>query len=286
MSFEIEIENTPNQENQESKIDYSKILLETEVDISEELKPQPVAISVGTSLYKGNSYPIPFGSYGDFSCIVGASKSRKTFLKSAIVAGYIGGQAQNLFPDIQGHNTKEKFVIEFDTEQSKYHTQRVLRRVVEMIGNPYDYYKGFSLRRLEPKERMQLIEYVLYESEYRNQIGLVTIDGYADLIKDFNNLEESTMLSNNLLRWTDETQCHITGILHSTFGSRKPTGHAGSSVLKKAETVVFTEKEDDFTKVTCDYSRNVPMEEFSFMVDSSTWLPKLVDNNEPINNFI
>ncbi len=286
MSFEIEIENTPNQENQESKIDYSKILLETEVDISEELKPQPVAISVGTSLYKGNSYPIPFGSYGDFSCIVGASKSRKTFLKSAIVAGYIGGQAQNLFPDIQGHNTKEKFVIEFDTEQSKYHTQRVLRRVVEMIGNPYDYYKGFSLRRLEPKERMQLIEYVLYESEYRNQIGLVTIDGYADLIKDFNNLEESTMLSNNLLRWTDETQCHITGILHSTFGSRKPTGHAGSSVLKKAETVVFTEKEDDFTKVTCDYSRNVSLEPFSFMVDSSTWLPKLVDNNEPINNFI
>lgn len=281
------LELNPEEDSQESNgIDFKKLLLETEVDISEELKQQPVAISVGYSNYKGVDYPIPFGSYGDFSCIVGASKSRKTFLKSAIVAGYIGGQgAEEYFPDIRGHNTKEKFVIEFDTEQSKYHTQRVLRRVVEMVGHPYDYYKGYSLRKLEPKERMQLIEYVLYESEYRNNIGLVTIDGYADLIKDFNNLEESTMLSNNLLKWTDETQCHITGILHSTFGSRKPTGHAGSSVLKKAETVVFTEKDGDNTKVTCDYSRNVPMNEFSFMVDSSTWLPKVVDSNEPINTF-
>ena len=50
------------------------------VDIDEVLKPQPVAISIGTSQYKGQSYPIPFGSYGDFSCIVGASKSKKTFL--------------------------------------------------------------------------------------------------------------------------------------------------------------------------------------------------------------
>ena len=127
---------------------------------------------------------------------------------------------------------------------------------------------------------------MLYESEYRNQIGLVTIDGYADLIKDFNNLEESTMLSNNLLKWTDETKCHITGILHSTFGSRKPTGHAGSSVLKKAETVVFTEADGDNTKVTCDYSRNVSLNEFSFTIDSNTWLPKIVDSDLITNNFV
>jgi hypothetical protein len=38
----------------------------------EKMKQQPVAISIGTS---GNSYPIPFGSYGDFSCIVEHQKS-------------------------------------------------------------------------------------------------------------------------------------------------------------------------------------------------------------------
>jgi hypothetical protein len=33
------------------------------------MKPQPVAISIGSSEYKGTNYPI-FSSYGDFSCIV------------------------------------------------------------------------------------------------------------------------------------------------------------------------------------------------------------------------
>lgn len=271
------------EETTKDLIDYNKILQNTRVDISEDIKQQPVAVSIGTSLYKGKNYYIPFGSYGDFSCIVGASKSRKTFLKSAIVSGYIGGNANDYFPDIRGHDTQEKFVIEFDTEQSKYHTQRVLRRVVEMIGHPYDYYEGFSLRKLEPKERLGLIEYVLYESEYRDNIGLVTIDGYADLIKDFNNLEESTMLSNKLLKWTDEKKIHITGILHSSFGTRKPTGHAGSSILKKAETVVFTEADGDFTKVTCDYSRNKSFEDFTFSVNSKTWLPEIIDND--LNGF-
>jgi hypothetical protein len=58
------------------------------------MKQQPVA-GIGTSVYKDNSYPIPFGSYGDFSCIVGASKSRKTFFKSMIEASYLGGMQIN-----------------------------------------------------------------------------------------------------------------------------------------------------------------------------------------------
>jgi hypothetical protein len=34
---------------------------------------------IGSSEYKGTNYPIPFGSYGDFSCIVGASKVKRLF---------------------------------------------------------------------------------------------------------------------------------------------------------------------------------------------------------------
>jgi len=68
------------------QVDFSKMLNDSYIDPSEEIKNQPVAISIGSSEYKGQFYPIPFGSYGDFSCIVGASKSRKTFFKSMIVS--------------------------------------------------------------------------------------------------------------------------------------------------------------------------------------------------------
>jgi hypothetical protein len=40
---------------------------------------------------------------------------------------------------------------------SKFHTQRVQRRVMEMVNdNIYDKYKTFALRAFEPKERLHL----------------------------------------------------------------------------------------------------------------------------------
>ncbi|MNX23741.1 hypothetical protein D3C86_537490 [compost metagenome] len=264
----------------EAKIDFSQIAKDSYIDPSEEIKPQPVAISVGTSLYKGKSFAIPFGSYGDFSCIVGASKSRKTFFKSMIIAGYIGGQSNILNPSIQGHKTKDKFVIEFDTEQSKFHAQRVVRRVCDMVGGNYDQYKTFALRGYAPKERFEFIDWIINESEYRNNIGLMSIDGYVDLVTDFNSLEQASGLTDKLLEWTSKGNMHITGILHKNFGTSKPVGHVGSSVLKKAETVVFIENDKDtgYTKVNCEYSRNIPFEDLCFGVNED-WLPHEIDNS-------
>lgn len=261
--------------NEQPTTNFSAIEKECYIDPSIDLKPQPIALSLGETLYKGNYYPTPIGSYGDFSCIVGASKSRKTFIKSLIVAGYLGGNA-NLYSDIKGHENKDKFVLEFDTEQSQFHTQRVTRRVIEMVGNNDSRYKSYSLRQYDPKVRFEFIDYMLYESEYKNNIGLVSIDGFVDLVTDFNNLEQSTQLTEKLLQWTSKVNCHITGILHKNFGTSKPVGHVGSSILKKAETVMFIEKENDITKVTCEYSRNIPFDEFYFEVNKD-WLPTVVD---------
>ena len=267
-----------NENIQSDVIDFSKILLNSYIDPAEEIKPQPVAISIGSSEYKGINYPIPFGSYGDFSCIVGASKSKKTFFKSMIIAGYIGGQSNLYNPSITGHETKDKFVIEFDTEQSRYHTQRVVRRVCDMVGTNPPNYKTFSLREYSPKERFDFIDWVVFESEFKNNIGLMSIDGYVDLVTDFNSLEQATGLTEKIMNWTSLGKMHCTGILHKNFGTSKPVGHVGSSVLKKAETVIFIEKENDFTKVTCEYSRNIPFEEFYFGVNKD-WIPYELDNS-------
>lgn len=288
-----------NQIPEPATTDFSKMLFDSYIDPSEEIKNQPVAISIGYSIYKEQSYPIPFGSYGDFSCIVGASKSRKTFFKSMIEAGYIGGQSSNLNPSIKGHGSKDRLVISLDTEQSKYHTQRVQRRVLELIGSGYDLYKTFSLRSYNPKERFDFIDWLVYESDYKNDIGLLSIDGYVDLVTDFNSLEQATGLTEKLLAWTaiptkkDYQQMHITGILHKNFGTAKPVGHVGSSVLKKAETVVFIEKEDDVTIAKCEYSRNIEFDPITFSVDRNTWLPYEIDNsvgdklpkNKAVSNF-
>jgi hypothetical protein len=261
---------------QEQEIDFAKMHNDQFVNIEEILKPQPVAISIGKSQYKGQDYAIPFGSYGDFSCIVGASKSKKTFLKSLITACYIGGNANLYSTDIVGHNVGDKWIIDIDTEQSEYHAQRVFRRVAEMVGvNPTNY-KPFSLRTLSANERLKFIDWIFNQSQYKNNIGLLIIDGVADLVNDVNNLEQSNEVAQKLLEWSGNANCHIVTVLHRNFGSAKPTGHLGSAVLKKAETVVFVEKDDDNVLVTSEYSRNQPFENFAFTVNKN-WLPIVVN---------
>lgn len=262
--------------NEPLSIDFKEMFNKALIDPSEEIKPQPIALSIGTTNYKGIEYPIPFGSYGDFSCIVGASKSKKTFFKSMIEAGYIGGNSNIYNPSIKGHNSQNKFVVSFDTEQSEYHVQRVQRRVLELVGANYELYKTFSLRAYSPKERFDFIDWVIFESDFKDNIGLMSIDGYVDLVTDFNSLEQSTGLTEKLLQWTAKGKMHCTGILHKNFGTAKPVGHVGSSVLKKAETVVFVEAQEDKTLVKCEYSRNQSFEDILFEVDSKDWLPKEV----------
>jgi hypothetical protein len=57
-------------------------------------------------------------------------------------------------------------------------------------------------------------------------------------------IEQSSGLTEKLLQWTAWRYAHNRNTTQN-FGTSKPVGHVGSSVLKKAETVVFIEKEDN-----------------------------------------
>lgn len=253
---------------EEKSVDFGEMYKRCAVDVSVELPPPPVALSLGTYTYKGFQYPIPFGTYGNFSCLVGASKSMKTFLKSALLAGYIGGQSSHYFPDLKGHDTKGKYILDIDTEQSLWHTQKVARRVCEMVGANYGLYKPYTTREYTAQEKLQFIEYLVMD-KYRGSVGLVAIDGAADVLDTVNDEKTSKKLVEDMMRWTSLSNCHLSTVLHRNHGSDKPTGHLGSAIMKKAETVAFVTREDDNTKVTPDYCRNYPFSEFYFELDTN-----------------
>lgn len=245
------------------------------IDVKKPLQRPPIALSLGKHEYKGNYYDIPFGSYGDFSCLVGASKSMKTFLKSALIAGYIGGRSNEYFPDLLGHDSRDKFVLDIDTEQSIYHTQKVAQRVCEMVGTNPEFYRPFALREEDPRVRFQFIEWLMMESEYRNNIGFVAVDGAADILDTVNDLDVSNKIVQGLMKWTSVSKAHLCTVLHKNPGTEKPTGHLGSAILKKAETVAFVSRQDETVKVTPEYTRNIPFEEFSFNLNSEH-LPEMI----------
>jgi len=268
-----------------SGINFNNIYNTSFVDVTKKIDYPPVAVSIGTHRMGNKDFPIPFGTYGNFSCIVGPSKSKKTFLKSLITASYIGGQTSNYTSSIKSHRDRECFIIDIDTEMGSYHAQSAFKRVMKLVGvENYEFYKPFALRPYEPKERLQFIEWLIYESDMKDNIGWVSIDGLADTVNDYNDLKESQAVIQKVMQWTNQKQFHLTTILHSNFGTNKAVGHIGSSMLKKAETICQVNPEGDSIKAHFSHTRGFPIEDFYYSVNNEG-LPYLLNENaKPIIN--
>ena len=94
--------------NQEVEFDYKKMYQDCFVDLDVVIERPPAALSIGSYEFKGSYYDLPVHTYGEFSATVAPSKTKKTFYKSALIASYIGGQANNFFPNIKTHR-KENY---------------------------------------------------------------------------------------------------------------------------------------------------------------------------------
>lgn len=241
----------------------------------------PVALSIGAvtvdTLKGRQTLPVPIGTYGNFSFVQAPPKTKKTFFISLLASVYLGG-TNKFSGDLKGHRDKQ-CLIHFDTEQGKYHAQRVFRRVVDMNDDiDVGCYHTFGLRTIGFKARVQFIEYYLKEKIEKGQVGLVIIDGIADLVGDVNNLEQSNEVVQKIMEWSQNFNCHIITVIHSNFGSDKPTGHLGSFLEKKTETQIQLEANTvnkEWVTVKCKRSRGYSFENFSFKVNR-IGLPEII----------
>ncbi len=251
------------------------------VDLTEKIDRPPVCLTKGEKIYRGKNgltkFEIPLATYGNFSFVQAPPKSYKTFFMSLLAAAYAGADVSYI-GDIQSYRGGRK-LIHFDTEQGKWHCKRVFMRVVDMIGDNKipDFYETFSLRELNYNTRRQYIEYKLQQmTDNGDKIGLVVIDGIADLVSDVNDLKHSNLVVQWLMEVTSRFNCHIVTIIHSNYGSDKPTGHLGSLLEKKAELqyTLKANKDTGCIDVVCRRTRNVPFEPFSFNL-TDTNLPTI-----------
>lgn len=270
---------------QEETFDYKKTFDKCLIDLSEELMLPPTALAIGSHIYKGTDYDNNTFSYGEFSAIVAASKTKKTFFKSALIASFIGGQAQSYFPGFKSKREGEPYIIDIDTEQGEYYAQRAFRRVSEMVGSNYNNYLPFGLEQLDPEEIILFIENLLEDPRYKGKIKWLSIDGIADLVENPNDIIESNKVLKKLKTWRSQYKMHINCIIHRVSNGDKATGHLGSGIQKKAETVILLKDTDEDPKVQNSpievvqtYSRGAPFMHFHFKLDKNT-LPYECDLN-------
>jgi len=200
-----------------------------------------------------------FGTLGNFSLIQGKAKSRKSYFISSLASA--GLSKQDVASTLRGY-IDDKCVVYIDTEQGDYHAQRVKKRILQMSGLPSnvnnDRLRYFKFRSLDSnKERLKFVEFVI---QTINNIGLLIIDGIADIAsKGVNDEEEATLIASSLLKWSAQHNCHITIVLHENKHDRNAKGHLGAYLVQKAETTFSAKKSErskDITEISAEYTRN------------------------------
>ena len=204
------------------------------IRVSDQLTIPPVVLRVDEAI---------IGTLGNFSVSTGKAKAKKTFNVCALVAAaLINGQVLEYrasFPE------SKRDILYFDTEQSPYHCQLVMQRILSLAGLPLDqepeHLKFSHLRAIaDPNQRRALIRYAIYNS---TNLGLVIIDGIRDLMHDINNSAEATNLVGDLMQWTGEKNIHIQTVLHLNKGDDNARGHIGTELNNKAESVLLIAKD-------------------------------------------
>lgn len=224
------------------------------LDLSEDLKePEPL-------LKQGDVNVL---TRGNFSCIIGQAKSRKTFLISAITGAFLG---EDEFIGFEG-TTDTGTVLYFDTEQSRPHVMKVIGRIHRIAGFNdqinHERLRVLCLRELRPEDRIKAIR----QGMELVKPTLCVIDGVADLMADTNSNTEAVSIATMLLQLTSQYDCHILTVIHTNPGGDKARGHIGSEIIRKAETVMHVAKDEQTSKVTAAYCRDMEFQDFAFVIN-------------------
>lgn len=221
---------------------------------------------------------------GDISTIIGRAKSRKTFFLNLIVSALAGNTT--IGGRIEGRLSDDKrVVLVIDTEQSRYYGQMSARRNYGVLDK--DYTKGeldnliyISLREYTPAERLEITEYLIYNTK---NLGVVLIDGIRDLVTSINDEEQATMITSKLLKWSTDRMVHVCTVLHMNKGDNNARGHIGTELMNKSLSVLSIEMiknhEDEFSQMLPIATRDREPNPIVFGIDEQA-IPYILDDDE------
>lgn len=243
------------------------------IDPNEDIQPPQIA----WEQVQEDDKTATLGTLGNFSVLIGKAKSRKSFLIVILVfialSNKIWGKIRGCLPE------NKKAVLYIDTEQSRYHVQKAVKRICKLLGQQVPInLTVYGFRSLEPSERLKAIEHLIYNTP---NLGLLVIDGIKDLINSINDESEATMIASRLLKWSEELNIHIITVLHQNKSDTNARGHIGTELINKAETVLSVTKDDNDREISIvepQQCRNIEPLPFAFEIIEG--LPCIAENFE------
>lgn len=225
----------------------------------------------------------PIATLGNFSCVIGKAKSKKTFFITQFASAFLSG-IQGPIQTFKAEGKKR--IIWFDTEQSRGHVQKAYRRTLAMAQDgKWHSIEVYDLRPYSPKERLGMINCVLTTQNPKSDISFSFIDGIRDLVSDINDPDQATDITTWLMKITTDKNMHICTVLHMNKGDNNARGHLGTEIINKAETVIQVQKETDLISlVKAEFCRDREFIPFAFEIDSFGMPVILEGYYSPVND--
>ena len=184
------------------------------------------------------------GSRGNFITLTAPPKSGKSLFISAILASKFGIDF-----------TPNGIVGYFDTESSEYDFYRQVRRT-NSFGMDYsniipDHIRPYQCRRFAPGEIRKLIETFVINFSPK----VIVIDGYLDLLVNFNSETESREAINWLKYLTDTFNILVIGCIHLGKKEANTLGHFGSMLDRYSQSVLMVDYREKIFTLKHGFSR-------------------------------
>jgi RecA-family ATPase len=160
-------------------------------------------------------------------------------------------------------------VLVIDTEMAEYYVHRNLVRLHKLVGWPEN----------ENNERMTMLQFREMSTDKRFEMftraietfkpDLVFIDGVRDLIVNFNDIDATVTLIDEIMRLSNVYQCHICSIIHENKNDNTLRGHLGTELQNKSETVIAVRQTEGSMSIAMPaMTRNFPFDKFEFGFNS------------------
>jgi len=206
--------------------------------------------------------------------ITGKAKVGKSFLMT-LINGVVLKKGK--LGALESYLPKGKDKILFiDTEQSNFHVNLVLKRI-EKISTNLENLLMYAFDAVKTTERYAFTEHLIYNTK---GLGLVIIDGIADLVHSVNDEVVAVDLADSLRRWATECDVAIGYVLHQNpSDNSKMRGHLGTVLMNKSETVLQIQSapdNDSIKIVDTTQTRNKKPDSWSFEIIDGN--PEIMDD--------
>jgi len=200
-------------------------------------------------------------------------KNGKTFFCDIISAIFLGSRAFGQCTVLQSTG-KVQF---FDTEQAVSDTARIRKTIKAMTDESrHSDLEVYCLRNAEidtdedDNKRISRFDFIKHSIE-QDHPDLVIIDGIADLIYNYNDVNESNDMVSRLAAIANEHNCCIVVVMHQNKGQKDKNmkDHLGTMLFQKCSDVFNVEKCGNVFVVSHGVSRHRQCEDIAFKLDAN-----------------